>query len=99
MPFAYVDGMTSFRAIIEQWPTVASFAAAVGTLERTAMSWWQRDSIPSDWMAATVRAAQMAGKPLITAERLIVLAEVRRLRKEAVRDTDGALGRQAPDPG
>lgn len=69
--------MHTFREIISQWGTVAAFATAVGTNERTAMSWWQRRSIPAKWFGPTVRAAEAAGYNHITADQLVLLAERR----------------------
>lgn len=74
--------MQSFRDVIARWPTVAAFAREVGALERTAMSWWQRDSIPAEWFAAVVRAAVIAGFLDVTADRLMAIAELRRLAKD-----------------
>jgi len=73
--------MRSFQDIIGLWGTVAAFAADLDVKERTAMSWWQRNSIPADWFAPVVRAAQARSFKGVTADKLSVIAEERRLRK------------------
>jgi hypothetical protein len=73
--------MESFQEIIGQWGTVAAFAADVGVKERTAMSWWQRQSIPADRFAAIVRAAARRGFSRVTPELLIEIAEGRQRRR------------------
>jgi hypothetical protein len=77
--------MDTFQDVISRWGTVAKFAIAVGVNERTAMSWWQRKSIPAEWLAPTVRAAMAAGHPEISAECLLVIAEERRLLRKAAK--------------
>lgn len=73
--------MQTFRDVIGLWPTVPAFAIDVGVGERTAFSWWQRDSIPADWFAEVVRAAGRRGHIAVTAEAMAIAAEKRRLAK------------------
>jgi len=75
--------MDSFRDAILAWGTVAAFAEAVGAGERTAMSWYQRDSIPSAWFAAVVRTAKRDGVLQVDLDKLAYLAERRRGRRAA----------------
>jgi len=74
--------MQSFQDVISAWGTVAAFAEALSVKERTAMSWWQRDSIPSGWFKSVVVAARAQSDPrfaVISHELLADLAEQRRL--------------------
>lgn len=75
--------METFRDVISRWPTVPSMGVDAGVGERTAFSWWQRDSIPADRFAAIIRAARLRGYEGVTAERLAEIAEKRRLRRDA----------------
>jgi len=82
--------MQRFSDVIGAWPTVAIFAAEVGTNERTAMSWFQRDSIPADWFAPVARAALARGILGATEFTLAAIAERRRLTKGAERNSSEA---------
>ena len=96
MRYAYriVMGMDTFRDVIGLWPTVAALGADVGVGERTAFSWWQRDSIPSGWFAAVVRAAAERHFAGVTAEVLGSIADRRRMPRLC--DTQSrALGGEA----
>lgn len=80
--------MQTFQDVISAWGTVAAFAKALGVKERTAMSWWQRGSIPAPWFRAVARAAASEGGAnlqWISVELLAEIAERRRLAGEAAR--------------
>ena len=75
--------MKTFCDVIAAWGTVATFAADLGVKERTAMSWFQRKSIPASWFAGVVRAAKARGYLWITPEELIFIAETARAQRLA----------------
>lgn len=64
---------TSFREVMELWPTVSGFASDVGVPMPTAAKWRQRDSIPAPFWASILatRAAKGSG---VTADLLVNLA-------------------------
>lgn len=64
---------TSFRSIIELWPSREAMAADIGANASAVSKWWQRDGIPAEWWAAvlTTDRAITAG---LTAEQLTGLA-------------------------
>lgn len=74
--------MDGFQHVIALWGSVSAFAADLGVNERTAMSWWQRKSIPSEWFAAVVRSAERRGFIEVTAEKLALIAEARRFARK-----------------
>ncbi len=52
---------TSFRSVIELWPSREGMASDIGAGASAVSKWWQRDSIPAEWWApilATERAVQ-----------------------------------------
>lgn len=71
--------LTSFRKIIERWPTREALAADLSAVVAEQVSssqiskWWQRDNIPSEWWAALL-ATPKAAEHGITADLLTVLA-------------------------
>jgi hypothetical protein len=50
---------TSFRSIIELWPSREAMASDIGAGASTVSKWWQRDSIPADWWAMLLRSEQI----------------------------------------
>ena len=50
--------MQTVTDIVNRWPTVADFAAAVGVPYQTAYSWRSRNSIPFRHAQAVVSAAR-----------------------------------------
>jgi hypothetical protein len=54
---------SSFRSIIELWPTHAALAADIGAPVTAIPKWSQRDRIPSEWWASILntRTAKGAG--------------------------------------
>lgn len=54
--------LTSFRSVIELWPSREAMASDIGAGASAVSKWWQRDSIPAEWWApllVTERAAQV----------------------------------------
>lgn len=47
---------TTFRDIIELWPSPDAMAADIGARVEAVRKWKQRDSIPADWWTAVVSA-------------------------------------------
>lgn len=72
-----LDGMSdlpsSFRAVIELWPSREAMAADIGARSSAVSKWWQRDGIPAEWWA-TVLSTDKAREKDITAEVLTGLA-------------------------
>jgi hypothetical protein len=64
---------TSFRAIIELWPSKEAMASDVGAGPWAVSKWWQRNSIPAEWWSA-VLGAEPAREAGVTAEMLTALA-------------------------
>lgn len=64
---------TSFRSIIELWPSREAMALDVGAKDRAVSKWWQRDNIPAEWWSA-VLATSIARHAGITAEMMTALA-------------------------
>jgi predicted acetyltransferase len=65
---------TSFRSLIELWPSREAMAEEIGGVNRSQVSkWWKRDSIPSEYWASVLRAPRVreAG---ISADLLTALA-------------------------
>ena len=65
-------GMTeisSFRSVIELWPSREAAAAAIGANSWTVSKWWQRKSIPAEWWEA-VLATDAVREAGVTAETL-----------------------------
>lgn len=65
--------LSSFKAVIDLWPSREAMAADIGAGASTVSKWWQRDGIPAEWWAA-VLATDTAAKKLLTAEALTALA-------------------------
>jgi hypothetical protein len=84
--------MTFFTPLIDRWAGLPEFAGDVGCPVKTAREWRRNDSIPAQWFAAVVRAAISRGFREITADHLAVVAERRRLHREAA---DAAQGQAA----
>lgn len=58
-------GPSSFRAIIELWPSREAMASDLREIDPEASAasvskWWQRDNIPSDWWFAVLRTGKAA---------------------------------------
>ena len=64
---------TSFRAVIELWPTKEACASEVGANASQVSKWGQRNSIPAEWWTAllTSTTAKAVG---LTSEILTKLA-------------------------
>lgn len=69
--------LTSFRSIIELWPTRIGLASELGHNDAekawTVCQWWKRDRIPSHWWAAVV-ALPTASRAGVTLELMAKLA-------------------------
>lgn len=66
--------LTSFRTIIELWPSREAMAADLsGAGASTVSKWWQRDSIPAEWWSA-VLSTDKASENGVSAETLTALA-------------------------
>lgn len=68
----------TFSDVIDRFEGPAKFARAVGMNPGAAKQAKRRNSLSSEWFAATVRAAQERGLTEITADRLLEIAEQRR---------------------
>ena len=73
---------TSFTAVIDLWPTIASFALDIGEPYENARQWRLNDSIPGRAFAAIVRAADARNKP-VTHELLCGFAEAKHAARQA----------------
>src|SRR5579863_4928779 len=68
-----MPSLSSFKSIIELWPTREAMAEAVGEDSRLISKWWQRDRIPVErW--AHILALPVVANAGLTAEHLIGLA-------------------------
>jgi hypothetical protein len=65
--------ISSFRALIELWPSREGLAAEIGAKSSAVSKWWQRDSVPAEWWAP-ILATDTAIKSRVKAEALIDLA-------------------------
>jgi hypothetical protein len=65
--------LTSFRSIIELWPSREAMALELGAGAPAVSKWWQRDSVPAEWWSA-ILATDVASVAGVTAERLTALA-------------------------
>ncbi|MBL1274450.1 MAG: hypothetical protein COB25_018560 [Oceanospirillales bacterium] len=65
--------MSTFNEIIEQWPTVQSFATAMGAKKSTADAWKARNSIPPRYWVLLIKAAK-AIDVVLTYEQLVRIA-------------------------
>lgn len=63
--------ISSFRDVIELWPSREAMAADIRAGASAVSKWWQRDNIPSEWWAAILAAPLASG---ISADDLIRLA-------------------------
>lgn len=72
-----MDGMSdlpsSFRAVIELWPSREAMATDIGAGASTVSKWWQRDSVPAEWWSS-VLSTDRAQTAELTAETLTALA-------------------------
>lgn len=64
---------TSFRSIIELWPSRDAMAADIGAKAPAISKWWQRDSIPAEWWSAVLGTPKAADSG-VTADLLTALA-------------------------
>lgn len=64
---------TSFRAIVDLWPSREELASDVSTTVGRVSKWAQRDNIPAEWWSA-VLGTERARSAGITAEILTSLA-------------------------
>ena len=70
---AAMPDLTSFRSIIDLWPSREEMAADVGAGSWAVRKWLKRDNIPSDWWAALL-GTERAIAAGVTAEILTGLA-------------------------
>ncbi len=63
------------------WPSLADFATDVRVKENTARGWAARNSIPQEYWADLILAAERRGIRGITCDRLLSLAPGRRDQK------------------
>lgn len=68
-----MNEMSSFKAVIELWPSREAMASDIGAGAWTVSKWWQRDGIPADWWTAVLRTG-LAKEKGLTAETLVSLA-------------------------
>lgn len=68
-----MSDLSSFRTVIELWPSRGAMAADIGAGASTVSKWWQRDSMPAEWWAA-VLSTDVAASARLTAEVLTALA-------------------------
>ena len=65
--------ITSFRSLIELWPSREEMATDIGAKSSAVSKWWQRDSVPAEWWAP-ILATDIAIKSRVRPEALIDLA-------------------------
>jgi len=65
--------ITSFRSIIELWPSREAMASDVGTTVPRVTKWGQRNNIPAEWWSS-VLATDKAASAGLSAEKLTALA-------------------------
>lgn len=65
-----MSNVTSFRSLIELWPSRDGMASDIGARASAVSKWWQRDNIPAEWWTA-ILATERSG---ITLEVLAELA-------------------------
>jgi hypothetical protein len=65
--------LTSFRLIIELWPSREAMAADIGAGASAVSKWWQRDSVPAEWWSA-ILMTDVAVSVGLNAETLTFLA-------------------------
>lgn len=68
-----MSDLTSFRSIIELWPSREAMAADVGASNWSVIKWFKRKSIPAEWWSA-VLATDVARTAGIDADLLARLA-------------------------
>lgn len=68
-----MSDMSSFRAVIELWPSREAMADDTGARASAVSKWWQRDAIPAEWWAS-VLSTDKAREKAVTAEVLTTLA-------------------------
>jgi hypothetical protein len=73
------DSLTSFRSVIELWPSREAMSEDVGAGNWAVIKWWRRDSIPSKWWPAVLSTAKAAeaGVTLDVLARLTAREEAR----------------------
>jgi hypothetical protein len=66
--------LTSFRKIIELWPSREAMAADIPSATGWIVSkWWQRDTIPAEWWSALLETERARSND-VTADLLTALA-------------------------
>lgn len=70
--------ITTFRDVIERWPSLAAFARDIGVEEGTAKQWRSRSKIPAEYWSDIIVAAQERQIQAVTASLLCSLANRRR---------------------
>ena len=69
-----MNDLTSFRTVIELWPSREAMASDIpGASGWTVSKWWQRDLIPAEWWSA-VLSTDRAISACVTADLLTALA-------------------------
>lgn len=71
--FRGMSQITSFKDVIDIWPSHGAMAADIGASEWMIPKWSQRNNIPSEWWAS-VLATDRARASLVTAELLTLIA-------------------------
>jgi len=75
MAIAMLDApQTSFRSIIDLWPSVDAMADEIGASAMAVRKWWQRNRIPAEWWSAVLSAPRVKKAHITTAELLAALA-------------------------
>lgn len=65
--------ITSFRSVIELWPSREAMASDLRIGASAVSKWWQRNRIPPEWWSAVIETDR-AGSANVTAETLTTLA-------------------------
>lgn len=65
--------ISSFRAVIELWPSKEALGSDLQANGSTVSKWWQRDSIPAEWWAVIV-STPVAVNAGVTPDLLTALA-------------------------
>lgn len=65
---------TSFRSIIDLWPSTDAMADELRASPMAVRKWWQRNRIPAEWWSAVLSAPRVKAAHIITADLLAALA-------------------------
>lgn len=75
---SYKRAMEDFRAIIVKWPDLDALAADAGAGKEAVKKWKRRNTIPAEYWAGLIQAAETRGIQGVTADVLATIA--RRLK-------------------